>query len=128
MKKKLIVLSGLVLGLAPSLALAAVTDKCADFAVLNAGTITTILCRIGNLLNLVIPIAVVIGLILFVWGVVTYVIGSDEEAKTKGRDRMIYGIIGLAVIVAVWGLVNILLNSLGIDEASAPRSVTLPTL
>jgi len=39
-------------------------------------------------------------------------IASDEEAKKAGRDRIIFGIIGLAVIVAMWGLVNILIKTL----------------
>ena len=37
------------------------------------------------------------------------------EAKKAGKNRMIYGIIGLAVIVAMWGLVNILLDTFNID-------------
>jgi len=45
-----------------------------------------------------------LGVVYFVWGVVTYVIASDEEAKKTGRDRIIYGIIGLAVIIGVWVL------------------------
>jgi hypothetical protein len=38
---------------------------------------------------------------------VQFVIADDEEAKTKGRNRMIWGIIGLVVIVGMWGLVKI---------------------
>ena len=71
-------------------------------------TLETILCRVGSILNLIIPFLIVLGVIYFAWGVISYVIGGDEEAKKKGRDRIIYGIIGLAVIVGVWGLVGIL--------------------
>jgi hypothetical protein len=46
---------------------------------------------------------------MFIWGVVQYVINSDEEAKkAKGKEFMIWGIIGLTVMVSVWGLVNVL--------------------
>src|ERR1035437_5701732 len=100
MKKKLMVLSGLVLASAPVVVLAQTTA--------NDGTVFGILRTIGNFLNAVIPVLVVLGIVYFVWGVITYVISSDEEAKTTGRNRMIYGIIGLAVIVGMWGLVNIL--------------------
>jgi len=74
----------------------------------GTGTLETIICRIGSILNTIIPFLIVLGVLYFAWGVVSYVIGGDEEAKTKGRDRMIYGVIGLAVIVGVWGLVGIL--------------------
>src|SRR3989344_8071852 len=108
MKKKLIVLSGFVLGLAPVVALAQVTGGTPT--VCTGGQITTIqgmLCKIAEILGAVLPVLIALGVIYFVWGVITYVIASDEEAKKTGRDRIIYGIIGLAVIIAVWGLVAI---------------------
>jgi hypothetical protein len=108
MKKKLVVLSSFALGLAPVMAFAqtAVDQTCALNA--NAGTLETILCRVGSIMNTVIPFLIVLGVIYFIWGVATYVIAGDEEAKKTGRDKMIYGIIGLAVIIGVWGLVAIL--------------------
>lgn len=110
-----------VLGLTPVVASAAATC-----AAQLPGTIGSIICRIGDILNMVIPVLVVLGIVYFVWGVITYVISSDEEAKKSGRNRMIYGIIGLAVIVAMWGLVNILVKTFGLNEAGT--NVTLPTV
>ena len=119
------VLSVLALSVAPSLAFAA--SKCAPLA---NGTIQKILCQIGDILNIVIPVVITLGLVYFVWGVISYVVGNDEEAKKKGRDRMIYGIIGLAVIVSVWGLVNILLGTFGLrpDQNPSGGTVQFPTL
>ncbi len=116
MKKNLIVLSILIFGLvAPVLVLAqgnlqsggtAVQATCSNNV--GTGTIETVICRIGSILNTIIPFLMVLGVLYFVWGVVSYVIGGDEEAKKKGRDKIVYGVIGLAVIVGVWGLVAIL--------------------
>ena len=122
MKKKLVILSGSVLGLMPMVAFAQQALDCANA---GSGNIQRILCTIGYLLNLIVPVVITLGIVYFVWGVISYVIAGDEEAKTKGRDRMIYGIIGLAVIVALWGLVNILLKTFGLDT---PATVTFPTL
>lgn len=74
-----------------------------------------------SLLNSIIPVLVALGVVYFVWGVVQYFIADAEEAKKTGKDRIIYGIIGLAVIVSVWGLVNIVIKTFGIGGASAPR-------
>jgi len=112
MKKRLIVLSS-ALALTPFLVLAA-NNNCSNFG--TPGTIEYIICRIGNIFNVIIPILIVLGVLYFVWGVISYVIGSDEEAKKKGRDRIIYGIIGLVVIVGMWGLVRIVLNTFGNPE------------
>jgi len=122
MKNKLIVLSGFVLGLTPVVAFAQnAAQLCGNFA--NRGTIETLVCRIGGILNIIIPILIVLGVLYFVWGVVSYVIGGDEEAKKKGRDKIIYGIIGLAVIVGVWGLVGILNRTLNPDSSYVPQGI-----
>lgn len=129
MKKKLVVLSGFALGSAPLVALAqglAIGGSSSGCNLAgNNGTLLTILCRVGQILNSVVPVLIALGVVYFVWGVITYMVGGDEEAKKKGRDKIIYGIIGLAVIVAIWGLVNILTNTFGVDNNS---QITLPTV
>ena len=66
----------------------------------------------------VIPLIFALAVAMFVWGVVQYVINSDEEAKkAKGRQFMIWGIIALAVMISVWGLVRILGTTFGIEYA-----------
>jgi hypothetical protein len=80
-----------------------------------------ILCRISALLNNVLPVLVALGIVYFVYGVVTYMIGDDEEAKTRGRDKIVFGVIGLAVILCVWGLVYVLINTFGVGRSGAPE-------
>jgi len=132
MKKNLLKLVSFIslTTLFPFLAFAASTpllksgDRCAGITGLS-----NIMCRIGELLGYVIPVLVALGVVYFVWGVVQYVIGDSEEAKKKGRDRMIFGIVGLVVIVAVWGLVAIILRTFGLDEDNvAPTTNELQNL
>ena len=121
------VLSGFVLGLAPVVALAQQTGgytACAPGAAVT--TVQTFICKIGDILSAVVPILIILGVIYFVWGVITYVIASDEEAKKTGRNRIIYGIIGLAVIIAVWGLVKILTNTFGLSNVQQINYPTTP--
>lgn len=122
MKKKLIVLSGFVLSLAPVAVLAQTGNvtKCATTKISN---LDGILCKLSQILNAVVPVLIALGVVYFVWGVITYVISSDEEAKKSGRNRIIFGIIGLAVIIGLWGLVKILTNSFDLGNT---ENVTLP--
>ena len=127
MKKKLIVLSSFVFGLAPVVALAQIAPVAGTTSTCTVGnnnSIFGVICQIGSILNAVVPVIIALGVVYFVWGVISYVIAGDEEAKKKGRDRIIYGIIGLAVIVAVWGLVKILTNTFGVNNSG---TVTLPS-
>jgi hypothetical protein len=89
----------------------------------NTG-IAKLICQIQQILNTIVPVLVALGVVYFVWGVVRYVIADSEEAKTKGRDSMIYGIIGFAVIVGLWGFVNIIVSTFGLG-GTAPALTPL---
>ena len=123
MNKKLMFLSGAVSMFAPMLVFAQTKPEC---AIQGVGTIGGIICKIGELLNLVVPILMVIAVIYFVWGVITFVVAGDEEAKTAGRDKMIYGIIGLVVIVAMWGLVRIVVSTFGLNTPGNNTGFSAP--
>ncbi len=102
------------LALAPSLAFAA--------------DINSILGVIRNILNTLVPLLIGIAVVVFLWGVIKYITaGGDEEKRKEARNMMMYGIIGLFVMVAVWGLVAVLGNTLGVQPGgTAPGVPTLP--
>ena len=79
-----------------------------------------LICQVQQILNSIIPVLVALGVVFFIWGVVMYVIADGKEAKKKGKDRIIYGIIGFAVIVGLWGLVNIVVQTFGLGSATPP--------
>ncbi|MBI2631093.1 hypothetical protein HYW73_02655 [Candidatus Nomurabacteria bacterium] len=131
MKKKLVLLSGFVMGLAPVAALAQVDTSGATSTGCNigeTGTLFGLLCRVGQFLNSIIPVLIALGVLFFVYGVITFVIADDEEAKTKGRNRIIFGIIGLAVIIGLWGLVNLLRNTFDLDNTTDIELPTIPVV
>jgi len=47
-----------------------------------------------------------------------------QEKKTEGKSHIIYGIIGLFVIVAVWGLVAIIVKTFGVSTSPITTGVT----
>ncbi len=106
----------------PAIALAQYQGPCPDGSVIRPdGTcpgsgIGGLLTNIQLFINSIIPILLALGVVYFVWGVVKFMIADSEEAKTKGRDTIIYGIIGFAVIIGMWGLVNVVVNSLGFSS------------
>ncbi len=70
----------------------------------------------------VIPLIFALAMVMFVWGVVQFVINNGEEAKkAKGKEFMVWGIIGLTVMVCVWGLVAILGNTFDINTNFVPQ-------
>jgi len=96
----------------------------------DQGGLLFIICKLGELLSAVIPVIVALGVVYFVYGVVTYVIASDEEAKKSCKNRVIYGLIGFAVIIGLWGLVYIVTDTFFIadDDDVAPSDQWLKGL
>lgn len=77
----------------------------------QSATVGSIMTTISGILNFIIPMLITFAIITFIYGVISYVIAKDDAAKEKGRNTMIYSIIGLFSIVAVWGLVQVLVNT-----------------
>ena len=54
---------------------------------------------------------IVLATLFFLWGVVDFVAGAaSEERRTKGKRHMIWGLIGLAIILGARGIITVLEN------------------
>lgn len=78
---------------------------------------------LGGIVGLLIPIVFALALLYFFWGLAQYIL-SEEHDKDKAKKRMLWGIIALFVMSAVWGLVKFIQTNLGITETP---SVPVPT-
>ncbi|MBI2049106.1 MAG: hypothetical protein HYT29_01570, partial [Parcubacteria group bacterium] len=47
--------------------------------------------------------------------------------KEGARETIIYGVIGLFVMLAAWGLVNVLLNTFNLDTATPTDLPVIPS-
>lgn len=84
-------------------------------------TIGDILTKIKALLDQIIPILMVLATIVFLYGIITYITsGGDEEKKADAKWYMIWGLIGLFVMIAIWGLVKVLFTTFGIQNIGIP--------
>lgn len=68
--------------------------------------------------SVVIPFILAIGFLVFIWGIFQYFIvgGANEEAKENGKSLIMYAIGGFVVILAFWGIVNIISNGIGLED------------
>lgn len=63
----------------------------------------------------IIPLLIGLAIVYFFWGVAKYIKNSDDESeREKARSYMVWGVIGLFVMISVWGLVGVLANTFGI--------------
>lgn len=97
------------------------------FMALAAQDVESLIDKILGIINLVIPLLIAVAVVIFLVGVVKYITaGASEESRKEARSVMLYGIIGLFVMVAVWGLVNVLVETFNLDT-NIPMVPEIPT-
>jgi len=88
----------------------------------SAQTFGTIINTIASLVNQLIPLALAVALLAFFWGLIIYIWkGGDAEAQERGKNIMIAGIVGLFVMICVWGIVGIIANTFNIQKGGSER-------
>lgn len=56
-----------------------------------------------------------LAILVFLWGIFEFIRDAESsDGREKGKQHMIYGIIGIVIMVAVWGIIGILKNTFGI--------------
>lgn len=82
---------------------------------------------LGSWVKLALPLLISIAVVYFVWNVFQFaVMATDEDSKKTAKTQMIWGIIGIFVMVSVWGLVGILQSTFGTSGAGANIGNQLP--
>lgn len=68
----------------------------------------------------------VIATLWFIWTVIKFMTTADAGERAERRSQMIAGLIGLTVIICMWGIVYFIGNTLGISGGAAPGGLPCP--
>lgn len=74
---------------------------------------------IDTINGIFVPVLFALAFIVFIWGAFkVFILGANDEAeKGKGKNLMLYGLIGFFVMVSVWGIVRIFTGSVGLNNS-----------
>lgn len=103
--KKYIISAGALL-LTPAIVLAAIDTS------QGLGKVVRI---VSDFISALVPVIISAAVLFFLYGLAKYMWSVGEE-KEAGKDMMIWGIIGLFVMVSVWGLVNLISETLNLND------------
>ncbi len=93
------------------------------------GSIEYLLCKVIQIINnYIIPLLILLGVVWFIWGIIQFITAKDEETKGEARSTMIHGVIALFVIVAVWGLVQLVRNFFGLNSNGGVDTSQFPVI
>jgi uncharacterized membrane protein YidH (DUF202 family) len=81
-----------------------------------------------NLVNTLIGFVIALATLVFIWGLLTYLVSGEEDKKKEAKSHMVWGIIGLFVMVSVWGLVGFLQSALFGSGGTATSPKDIPSV
>jgi uncharacterized membrane protein YidH (DUF202 family) len=71
-----------------------------------------------------------LAVVYFLYGVFEFIANQEsEEAKTKGKSHMIWGIVGIVIMMGVFTILNMIINTFnlkGVDIKDGNVNVQLP--
>lgn len=70
-----------------------------------------------------------LAIVYFLYGVFEFIANQEnEEKKTSGKSHMLWGIVGITIMLGVWTILGIIVNTMGISGQVNPKegTVTLP--
>ena len=67
-----------------------------------------------QIVNPLIGLLFAVALLYFLWGVSQFIYNSaDEQGREKGKQHILWGLIGLLIMVSVFGIINLICRTVG---------------
>ena len=80
-----------------------------------AQSIYTLLATADRIIRIIIGMLFPLATVFFLWGIIEYMRAAGDEKKIKdARQKITYGIIGLFMMVAIWGIVKAVVATFGL--------------
>lgn len=78
--------------------------------------INNLLGRINEyIINPIILLAFAVALLVFFWGIVEFIYHAESsDGRETGRRNIVWGIVGMTVMVSVYAIIRLVLNTFGI--------------
>ncbi|OGJ03846.1 hypothetical protein A3G06_01535 [Candidatus Nomurabacteria bacterium RIFCSPLOWO2_12_FULL_46_14] len=68
------------------------------------------------IINPLILLLFALALVYFLWGVLEFMVNQDnEEKRTTGKKHMVWGIVGLTIMVGVFAIMSLILRTFNIS-------------
>lgn len=77
-----------------------------------------LILRVTNLIvNPLIILLFAFSLVVFLWGVFKYIAHADDhEERVVGSNHILWGIMGMAIMMTSFAIINVVLGTFGINE------------
>ena len=70
--------------------------------------------------NIVLPLVELLfalTMLIFIWGLIgLFRSGDDPKVREAGQQHILWGVIGIAIMVSVYGIIRFVASSLGLEQ------------
>ena len=95
------------------------------------GDINSFIGDVSSFINgTLIPLIFAAALLFFIYGMFKYFImgGDDEDSREKGKQLMLWAVIGFVAMVSIFGVVNLIAGGLGFSSQENIQNIpNVPT-
>ncbi|MDD3693796.1 MAG: hypothetical protein PHC89_00115 [Candidatus Pacebacteria bacterium] len=82
-----------------------------------------------QIINPLIALAFAVALVYFVTGLFTFFKKeSGSDSREKGKRHIVWGVIGMAVMISVFGIISFLTNTLGVGNVDPSSTGDISSL
>ena len=81
-------------------------------------SIGVFLNRIGAaVLDPLIFLLFAVATIVFAWGMIKFIVGAEDPTTRKeGKDAILWGVVGMFIMMGVYGIIRVVLNTFNIPS------------
>jgi len=94
-------------------------------AQINLSYFTNGINAISSLLKLLAGVLGSLAVIYFIWNVIKYTMSSGADDKKEAAGKIIWSLIGVVVIVSIWGFVGIIQKIFGVQDQTSSTTNTI---
>lgn len=89
-----------------------------------AGNIDELIVNINTyIINPFIGFLFVLATVLFLYGLVRYYIAGSPEDRQVGQRHMMWGLMGMFIMISVFGIMKLIINTFGINLTEFGTSI-----
>ena len=90
-----------------------------------AATVADIIGRARSVVNLVIPLLASLAFAASLYGIIRFIASAgSEEKRSEAKKYVLYGLVGMFIIVAFWGILTVVANTFFGGSIGAPISIS----
>lgn len=91
-----------------------------DFEIIHTAeaSVTTLMKSINKvIINPLIVLLFALAMVYFIYGIARYLLSpGNEEVRKTSKSHMLWGILGMVIMISVFGILSLIMNTFGIEN------------